>query len=93
MRRILLDKRAELVVRRGRVSADLHRSREPVEHQNDEVLERIGESADTEISCIDRALDRLAQGRYGVCSQCGESIDAARLVAWPYADTCVNCAV
>jgi DnaK suppressor protein len=84
MRRILLDKRAQLVVRR---------SREPVARRNDEVLERTGESADTEICCIDRALDRLAQGRYGVCSECGESIDAARLVAWPYADTCVNCAV
>ncbi len=40
---------------------------------------------------IDRALQKIEDGTYGVCEQCGEVIPDARLQALPYAALCVTC--
>lgn len=40
---------------------------------------------------IDRALQKIQDGTYGVCEQCGEAIPDARLQALPYAALCVTC--
>lgn len=40
---------------------------------------------------IDRALQKIEDGTYGVCEQCGEMIPEARLQALPYAALCVTC--
>lgn len=40
---------------------------------------------------IDRALERVARGNYGVCESCGEDISPARLKALPWARYCVQC--
>lgn len=37
------------------------------------------------------ALDRLRDGEYGVCQECGEPIAPARLKAMPEVMTCVRC--
>lgn len=37
------------------------------------------------------ALDRLDEGEYGICVECGEEIAAARLRAMPEVQTCVRC--
>jgi len=37
------------------------------------------------------ALTRVADGEYGVCSECGTSIPPRRLLAIPDATTCVAC--
>jgi len=37
------------------------------------------------------ALERLRNGEYGVCQECGEAIAAARLKAMPEVVTCVRC--
>ena len=37
------------------------------------------------------ALDRFDQGSYGICEQCREDIDPARLEALPYATLCLRC--
>jgi DnaK suppressor protein len=47
---------------------------------------------ETRIAGLDRALDRLAQGTYGVCERCGQPIGAERLAARPDALTCIRCA-
>jgi DnaK suppressor protein len=39
---------------------------------------------------IDRALARMDEGTYGICSRCGRSIEKARLKALPYADLCIK---
>jgi DnaK suppressor protein len=41
---------------------------------------------------IDAALERVEDGRYGVCAVCGRPIGAERLEARPTADRCVHCA-
>jgi DnaK suppressor protein len=40
---------------------------------------------------VEAALARFERGTYGVCEQCGESIDPARLKALPYATLCMDC--
>ncbi|MGH9068688.1 MAG: TraR/DksA family transcriptional regulator [Acidimicrobiales bacterium] len=41
---------------------------------------------------VERALDKLAEGRYGRCETCGQPISDARLEAMPTARFCINCA-
>jgi len=37
------------------------------------------------------AVDRLEEGTYGICQECGEKISAARLRAKPSAVLCLSC--
>ncbi|HJU57851.1 MAG TPA: TraR/DksA C4-type zinc finger protein [Actinomycetota bacterium] len=39
---------------------------------------------------IDRALVRMDEGTYGICSRCGKPIEKARLRALPYVDLCLK---
>jgi DnaK suppressor protein len=43
------------------------------------------------ISEVDRALQKIEQGTYGLCDQCGQPIDIARLEALPHVSLCLNC--
>jgi len=47
--------------------------------------------AEKRLYSIDRALDLLQGGRYGVCVQCGDEIPLERLKALPFAAYCVDC--
>ena len=49
------------------------------------------ERAATRINRFTRALERLAQGQYGVCEECGQSIEPARLAAMPEVAVCRQC--
>lgn len=40
---------------------------------------------------VERALERLAEGRYGWCETCTDEIPVARLAAFPMATLCVRC--
>jgi DnaK suppressor protein len=40
---------------------------------------------------LDRALERINDGTYGICAECGEPIAKARLEAVPHARMCVDC--
>ncbi len=40
---------------------------------------------------VNDALERFQQGTYGLCIQCGDEIDPARLKALPYATLCLRC--
>ena len=43
------------------------------------------------LGLVNRALEKMDKGIYGVCERCGESIDPARLKALPYATLCMSC--
>jgi DnaK suppressor protein len=43
------------------------------------------------VNRLSAALDRLAEGAYGTCVECGEAISPARLHAVPEVQTCVRC--
>jgi DnaK suppressor protein len=40
---------------------------------------------------IDRSLEKIAAGTYGICEKCGTNIPKERLKALPYAALCVQC--
>jgi DnaK suppressor protein len=47
--------------------------------------------ARAEVVEIDVALDKIDEGRYGICDKCGKSIPKARLDVIPWAALCVTC--
>jgi len=44
-----------------------------------------------ELSLIERALRRIKDGTYGICSRCTQPISPRRLQAVPWAECCVEC--
>jgi DnaK suppressor protein len=40
---------------------------------------------------VEHALERMAEGRYGICEDCGERIPAERLRFRPESTRCVDC--
>jgi DnaK suppressor protein len=40
---------------------------------------------------VDRALERIEEGKYGECARCGKEIGAARLEFRPESTLCVDC--
>ena len=43
------------------------------------------------ISKIDKALDRIEDGTFGICEECGEEITEGRLKARPVTTFCIGC--
>jgi|JRYD01.1.fsa_nt_gb RNA polymerase-binding transcription factor DksA len=93
-------RKAELLHRAQRVERDLSRvegalspdfSEQAVQVQNDQTLNEIARAATEELVAIEAALERITQGKYGVCKSCGDSIDEQRLVALPQSVYCVAC--
>jgi DnaK suppressor protein len=52
----------------------------------------VGQSLETALIRIERALAKLDEGSYGRCDSCGEEIDPARLRAKPDSSLCIRCA-
>jgi RNA polymerase-binding transcription factor DksA len=44
------------------------------------------------LEAIEMALERIEDGTFGECEECGVKVPKARLNAIPYARTCVKCA-
>ncbi len=44
-----------------------------------------------ELSGVEHALKKFEEGTYGLCDNCGQPIDPARLEALPQASLCLNC--
>ena len=40
---------------------------------------------------IDKALEKIEEGSYGICEACGEEIEEKRLLARPEATLCIRC--
>lgn len=52
----------------------------------------VGQSLETTLERVDRALAKLDDGTYGMCDDCGEPIAPARLQAFPESVLCLSCA-
>src|SRR5580700_1105993 len=50
------------------------------------------ENEEGTLGAIEMALERIEEGTYGQCDECGVKIPKLRLNALPYAPTCVKCA-
>ena len=99
-RRLLEDKKASL-------SSDLAKTRSAEEETSEESTQDIADKAvssytreflysltDGERSTllqIDDAIDRIDDGTYGMCVNCGQPMAEKRLTAVPWAPYCVDC--
>lgn len=57
----------------------------------DEISSKLAELESRELLRVEKALQRMAEGQYGICEGCGCSIPLARLTALPYATLCIKC--
>lgn len=96
----LLARRTSLRERHARIQQDLQRHNDPlladapdraVQLQNDAALHVIDDATNDELDTLDAALQRLDQGLYGICEQCGGEIEDVRL-RMLHAVTCAACA-
>ncbi|MFH0830975.1 MAG: TraR/DksA C4-type zinc finger protein [Parcubacteria group bacterium] len=62
-------------------------------HEVQDFTDNIGVENQLEVRLaqVDRALERLAKGRYGVCSKCKKEQPSERLQADPAAELCLDC--
>ena len=94
----LRNRLAELNARLSGVEAELDQPADAdfeeraTEREGDEVLESLGNAGLLEIRMIQAALGRVADGSFGECVACGESISEERLNAVPHAARCKRCA-
>jgi DnaK suppressor protein len=68
-----------------------------------DIIDQAGDERDRELSllltgrdkeklrAIDEALEKIEEGTYGICEECGEKIGPSRLKVMPLAKYCVNC--
>lgn len=94
----LLELDKDLTARLQRLTADLSKTHsadsaeQAVERENDEVLEQLRHETEVELHQIKHALDRLKEGTYFTCEECGGEISEGRLGVVPYTELCIDCA-
>jgi len=57
----------------------------------DEISSQLAEVESRELASIEKALERMRDGNYGLCEGCTTKIPLARLNALPYATLCIEC--
>lgn len=101
IREQLVHRRAEILAIVNKVSKHVGKREEPLnrdsqeralELENLDALFAIDRETRLELRQINDAIERIDIGQYGFCSECGARIDAQRLAALPYTDTCIACA-
>jgi DnaK suppressor protein len=58
---------------------------------DDESVMSIAQGEAKEIKQIDSALNKIKNGKYGNCENCGEGINKERLMAIPFVSLCIKC--
>ncbi len=98
--KVLIGRRNELHKRLSRDLNDLGRSGSSSSgdvadaafgNSGDEMTSQLAQLESKEAAQIELALQRIGQGRYGICDVCSKKIPAARLNALPYCVMCVGC--
>jgi YteA family regulatory protein len=51
----------------------------------------LGENSEHVLAEIEAALERIDDGTYGICTNCGKEIPPERLEARPWATLCIDC--
>lgn len=67
-------------------------SEQAQERENEEVVEKLEETARIELNQINEALSRIGSNSYGICEICDGPIRPERLEVLPYTNRCFNCA-
>ncbi len=100
LKKQLEEREKQIVARIQNIGADKTKEKGPldadseeqvVELENNEVLDGLDEISRSELVDIRAALDRIADGSYGKCADCNETIPINRLEALPNALRCIQC--
>jgi RNA polymerase-binding transcription factor len=59
--------------------------------QNQGLTKNLAEREQVKLAQIQQALERMEQGSYGVCTECGAAVPFERLFVFPEAPTCAGC--
>src|ERR1700690_1959113 len=79
------------VVKPGEVSSlPTHPADQDVEGLDSEIA--IAQNEELLLDQVNAAIERIGAGTYGICQQCGHTIDGLRLQAIPYTSRCIDCA-
>jgi len=98
LREQLEQKRAELHERVNKIKADITGGLDPdskeqaAQLENAEVLDALANEGVEELGKISSALQRMDEGTFGICTNCGENIDNRRLDVRPFSSKCISCA-
>ncbi len=101
LRRTLQDRRDQIHQRLKKIQSELRHDEQPldrdpedqaIELENDEVLAELEPTTRQELGDILAALERMEEGTYGKCIECGREITTSRLKAIPHALRCIECA-
>jgi len=100
LRQRLVEQREEIV---GVYNSDLRRGQEAGDEGSEDIVDRANNAYNRELTfslsdserqkllLIEEALTRLNQGRYGLCTHCGQKIAEGRLQVVPWARYCIDC--
>ena len=94
----LTERLKELQDRVSHIDAEMHQllpadfEEQAADLEGQDSLQGIEKATLHEIAQIKHTIDRIHNGQYGMCSQCGEPIDPSRLKAQPTATRCISCA-
>ena len=58
---------------------------------NQQLEGELGEQEWQKLNQVDLAIEKIAKGEYGVCTQCEDSIPEARLEVVPFTEFCTQC--
>ena len=61
------------------------------ESYNRQLMMELGEKKWGRLRLVEEAIEKIDDGRYGICSKCEEFIPEGRLILIPFATHCVNC--
>ncbi|MFO0965748.1 MAG: TraR/DksA family transcriptional regulator [Gemmataceae bacterium] len=95
----LTARRDELRMRLGGELSELRKYGDASGDSADQAFDSAGEEVSSQLAQleakellqIERSLQRLKGGTYGVCEGCGKKIPVARLNALPFSSTCIAC--
>jgi DnaK suppressor protein len=94
-----LDQMTDEALRRNMQSASgnlsnvpLHMADVGTENYDQEFTLGLIQNEQGTLELVNEALDRLEQGKFGSCVECGDGISKSRLQAIPYTRHCIDCA-
>ncbi|WP_336981318.1 TraR/DksA family transcriptional regulator [Altererythrobacter fulvus] len=87
-----LTERAEEIEDDLRHPLDADSEEQAIDLADDEALAGVDTVLRNEIMATRAALQRIEDGTYGTCANCGDDISEMRLKALPTATLCINCA-
>ncbi len=84
----------------GQLNAAYNSGAEGADTSEDDVSEKVSAYADevslmgeleTQLRDVQKALEAITKGTYGVCKYCNKDIDMKRLEARPSSSSCISC--